>query len=118
MPKAIRRLVDAKIDLLKVTVSSDANGSIPNGGVSRIHTLFDDIADCMADEKIGTETAVRLATQNVAELLKIYPSKGALFEGSDADILITDSKYRIKKLFCLGEIRRENECLGRCVNEK
>ena len=105
--EAIRKLVDEEINLSKVTVSSDANGSIPNGGVSSIHTLLDDIVSCIIDKEINPETAISLVTENVSKVLKLYPRKGTLLEGSDADILITGKNYQIKKVFCSGKLLKD-----------
>jgi N-acetylglucosamine-6-phosphate deacetylase len=49
------------------------------------------------------EEAVRIFTENPAKALGIYPRKGALREGCDADILVTDKEYHLKMLFCMGK---------------
>ena len=104
VPDAIQRLIERKVDLSKVTVSSDANGSCPEGGVNSIATLYEDIISCIKDKGISAETAFSLVTENVAKVLKLYPRKGALMEGSDADILITDKNYNVNRLFSKGEL--------------
>lgn len=104
VPDGLRKLLDSGLDLERVTVSSDSNGSIPGGGVSKIQSLFNDIKNCIVSEKINPETAIRPVTENVAKVLKIYPQKGTLQEGSDADILITDHNFTINKLFCRGRL--------------
>lgn len=101
---ALARLQKMSLDLTRVTVSSDANGSIPGGGVSPIQALFDDIKSCIFLDDMAPEVAFRFVTENVAQCLKLYPTKGALQEGSDADILITDSNYNLIKLFCKGSL--------------
>lgn len=106
---AVQRLLKSKSDLSRVTVSSDANGSIPSGGVSEIHSLYDDIKSCIVSEQMNPETVFRLVTENVAKVLKLYPQKGTLREGSDADILITDKDYNIHKLFCRGKLMLDND---------
>lgn len=105
---AIRKLINDKIDTSKVTVSSDSNGSIPSGGVSNIKTLFDDIISCIVKGEINPEIAFSLVTENVAKILKIFPKKGTLSEKSDADILITDKNYEIKKLISMGKLLLNN----------
>lgn len=104
VPKAIARLLDAGLDLTRVTVSSDANGSTPGGGASRIQALYDDLKDSILQYGMKPETVFPLFTENVARLLKLYPRKGVLKEGSDADILITDRNYNIQMLFCRGNL--------------
>lgn len=102
VPDAVSRLVNEGIDLAKVTLSSDSNGSIPDGGVSNIKSLYDDIVSCIKSG-IKPEIAFRLVTENVAKILKLYPRKGTLQEGSDADIIVTDKNYEVNKLFCRGK---------------
>lgn len=109
VPEAVRRLLNSKSDLSRVTVSSDANGSIPGGGVGKIQCLYNDIQNCIVKEKINPEIVFPLVTENVAKVLKLYPQKGTLQEGSDADILITDKEYHIKKLFCRGKFMPDDE---------
>lgn len=107
VPDAVEQLINSGISLTNVTVSSDANGSVPNGSVSRIHTLWEDIIRCVTYKKIDPETAFSLVTRNVAKVLKLSPQKGMLLEGSDADILITNQNYDMKKLFSLGKLLKE-----------
>jgi beta-aspartyl-dipeptidase (metallo-type) len=103
VPGAIKILADSGADLSRVTISSDANGSIPGGGAAKIQVLYDDLKKCIKSG-LSPETAFRLATENVAKVLKLYPKKGALCEGSDADILITDKDFNIQMLFCRGKL--------------
>jgi Adenine deaminase len=90
-----------------VTVSSDAGGSIPGGDRANAQALYDDIVGCIR-AGVAPESAFSLATENVAKLLKLYPKKGVLAEGGDADILITDGEFNLKALFCLGRPLVEN----------
>lgn len=110
VPQAIALLVEAGVDLSNVTVSSDANGSIPEGGVSRVQDLYDDLRACMIQSVLPPEDAARLATEHVAKVLKLYPKKGVLAPGSDADILITDQNYKLQMLMCMGKLLVENGC--------
>jgi beta-aspartyl-dipeptidase (metallo-type) len=107
VPDAVERLVDNEIRLSNVTISSDANGSIPDGGVGSIQTIWDDVIHCVVDKRIKTEIVFGLVTQNVAKILKLYPNKGTLQEGSDGDILVTDRKYQMKKVFSSGKLLKE-----------
>lgn len=103
VPQAVRTVLGAGVDKTLITVSSDAHGSSPDGGVACIDSLFRDITGCIA-EGIAPETAFSLCTINVARLLKLYPHKGVLAEGSDADILLLDKNYKIKKVFSMGKL--------------
>lgn len=108
VPDALRSLVSDGTELSRVTVSSDAGGSIPAGGSARPEALFDDFTEIIRQSvkrQLPTtpQESVRLFTENPAKALKIYPKKGVLREGSDCDILITDKEYRLKMLFCMGQ---------------
>lgn len=107
--EAIRQLREANINLSRVTVSSDAGGSIPSGGTAKTSALYDDFLEIINQSVsnqlvLPPEEAICLFTQNVAKALKLYPDKGVLREGSDADILITGKDYRLKMLFCMGKL--------------
>jgi beta-aspartyl-dipeptidase (metallo-type) len=108
VPEALKKLLDSGIDVSRVTVSSDANGSIPGGGVSEIKALYSDIRNCVVNEGMNPETAFHFVTENVAKILKLYPKKGTLREGSDADIVLIDKDYHIQKLFCKGKLTVDN----------
>ena len=108
VPDAVERLISLGVDMQRVTVSSDANGSIPCGSVGKIQTLFDDIIDCIVKKGISPEAIFPLVTENAARRIKQYPRKGTLSEGSDADILILNRDYKIEKLFAMGDIVVDN----------
>ncbi len=103
VPDAVALLVAEGVALSRVTVSSDAGGSIPSGGIAQPSALFDDFAEIIKQSILSPAEAVRLFTENPAKTLGIYPKKGALREGSDADILITDKEYHLKMLFSMGK---------------
>ena len=110
VPDAIGVLIERGTNLEKVTVSSDGNGSIParNGqdtSVGRVSQLFEDIRACVLDKNFDIGVVLKTVTSNVAKVLKLYPKKGSLSEGSDADILILDKdNFNIDTLMVGGEI--------------
>lgn len=104
VPRAIKRLADGGIDLSKVTVSSDANGSVPEGGTTKIQALYEDFRNCILQSKMEPGLISGLFSENVARILKLYPKKGVLRVESDADILITDSNYEIRMLIGMGKL--------------
>ncbi len=108
IPDAIEKLIKQGVDLQRVTISSDANGSIPEGGVGEIQTLFDDIRNCIVEKNINPEVIFSLVTENVSKRLKQHPNKGVLAEGSDADIIILDKNYQLQKLFSMGKLMVNN----------
>jgi beta-aspartyl-dipeptidase (metallo-type) len=104
VPEAVARLQEAKADLARVTVSSDANGSVPGGGTASIQALYDDVRACIQDGILPPDGAFRLVTENVARCLKLHPAKGVLQEGSDGDILVTDRQFNLVKLIAGGSL--------------
>jgi beta-aspartyl-dipeptidase (metallo-type) len=112
VPDAVSRLISSGLELSRVTVSSDANGS-SGSDVTKIGSLYRDITDTIRRKNIPPETAFSLVTENPAKILKLYPGKGTLLEGSDADIILTDREYAVQKLFCKGRQFIEN---GRVIN--
>ena len=102
VPQAIAKLIDADIDLTRVTVSSDSNGSTPGGSPGKIGVLYEDLKNSIVQNRLEPETVWPLFSENAAKVLGLFPKKGVLQEGSDADILITDRKYNPQMLFCRG----------------
>lgn len=101
-----------------VTMSSDGNGSVPvwnekkemiGIGAGLVENLHAAVAALVRQENIPLEQAVRPCTENVARALKLWPRKGCLTEGADADILLLDDDLRVDSLFAGG---RQMLCHG------
>lgn len=103
VPEAVKSLIQRGVELSRTTISSDAGGSIPGGGTAKAKALYDDIIGCI-NAGVPIDNAFRLATENVAKALKLYPRKGTIKEGSDADILITDKNLKMVFLFGMGKL--------------
>jgi beta-aspartyl-dipeptidase (metallo-type) len=104
VPRAVAVLADEGVGLSQVTVSSDAGGSTPSGGVTRAAALFEDFKEIIKQSVLPPEEAVRLFSENPAKRLRLYPGKGTLLPGSDADILLTDKDLNVRKVFCKGRL--------------
>ncbi len=91
---AVKELLEAGIPMEHITVSSDGNGSMKvdgnggNTGVGSVRQLLADMASCILEKGVPFETAISLVTENVAKVLSLFPAKGRLAPGSDADVLI------------------------------
>lgn len=109
---AVLELLEAGTPMDRVTVSSDGNGSMKTGGntgVGSVRQLLEDIAGCILEKGIPAETALSLVTANVAKILALYPSKGRLAPGSDADVLVLNSPdMTLDKLFVRGSLLADN----------
>ncbi|MDD4626945.1 MAG: beta-aspartyl-peptidase [Syntrophomonas sp.] len=109
--KALAILAAQGINLEKVTVSSDGNGSAPNeGGINNIGQLLNDIRACVLENNLQLSMVIKTVTLNPARVLKIYPQKGCLLPGSDADILILrESDLSIYRLLARGQVVVEDQ---------
>ncbi|MHB8062920.1 MAG: amidohydrolase family protein, partial [Ruminiclostridium sp.] len=109
---AIRKLVDIGADTGRVTMSSDAYGSIPvfdgKGNVISSNTvstkiLFEELRIAIKDLGVDTQKAVSIITTNPAKILKIDDKKGSLEVGKDADCVICDKDLNIINVFAKGK---------------
>jgi beta-aspartyl-dipeptidase (metallo-type) len=107
---ALKKIIKEGLDISKVTLSSDGNGGMPpqkdgSSGICRIIELYNDIKTCILEENISIEVALSFVTSNVARILGLYPQKGSLSEGSDADILVLNKEdLSIDSMFINGEL--------------
>lgn len=109
VPEALSIFSKKNLDMQKVTVSSDGNGSIPaeggkHTGVGLVKQLYEDIKESIINEGVEISKAIAAVTANVARILGMYPQKGTIAAGSDADILVLESgSLKIKELIVKGE---------------
>lgn len=114
VPDALKLLLSRGVNMEKITVSSDGNGSVPSAdggssGIGKVVQLFNDVRSCILDKNIKVDIAIKTVTANVAKVLKLYPKKGALMAGSDADIIILNKNdLSIKGLIIGGGTFIEN----------
>ena len=110
-----------KAGIEKMNVSSDSNGSIPVWNEKRdavvdvkvggMEPLFEVIRNLIRDFGVDLETAIQLITSNVAKALEIYPAKGALLPGSDADIVLLDKDLNIDTVMAKGKLMMKHKNL-------
>ena len=68
--------------------------------------MWNDFAACARGE--GLEVALVLAAENPAKRLGLYPEKGCVAPGSDADLLVLGKDYEIEWLILKGKIAIEH----------
>lgn len=110
---AIKKLISMGADMSRVTMSSDAYGSVPTfddkGNVIssvtvKTEILFQELKTAILQCGVDTEKAVSIITRNASEILKIDKRKGSLEVGKDADCVICDRNLNIVKVFAMGKM--------------
>ena len=103
---------ETNADLL--TISSDSNGSMPKWdknherivgmGVGDIGNLYRVVREMVMNKCMPLEKALTFITSNVATALSLYPRKGSVQIGSDADIVLLDEDYLIDSVIAKGRL--------------
>ena len=95
----------------QILMSSDGNGSAARyddqGHVESLvasdpRTLCAEFRDCVLAEGLSMTQALAPITSNVAKAFSLFPAKGALTVGSDADVLVLAADLRPWSLFAKG----------------
>ena len=96
----------------RITMSSDSNGSMPKWdgkreriigmGVGKMTDLYRAVRRMAAEENVPLERVLPLITSNVAKALDLYPKKGAVQAGSDADLVLLDQDLNIDGVIARG----------------
>jgi beta-aspartyl-dipeptidase (metallo-type) len=109
--KAIMKCLENDVSIDNITMSSDGNGSMPLFDndcqvkgllVSELDSLYYELRD-LVKEGLNLSDALKVVTQNPAMSLKLYPQKGTLNIGSDADIVVMDKDLNIEHVFAKGK---------------
>lgn len=110
--EAVARALKARIDPRQISLSSDANASLPEFDEQRrfiglkpgrLSSLFEVLGECINEHHISIEHALRCASTTAADTLKL-PRKGRLAEGTDADfIVLAEERWAIDQVWALGK---------------
>lgn len=110
--KAVMECIRDGVPIGNITVSSDGNGSVPKYdhkgniigiGVGRIDSSYLVFKNLIKVEGLDISAALPFFTSNVADVLEIYPHKGCIQQGSDADILVLDQDLNLDRVFAMGK---------------
>lgn len=109
--EGLKKIVDAGLPISNVTFSSDGNGSMPifdkSGkviglGICDVLSLYREVKSAIQDYNIEIESAIKVITSNVADILKLK-DKGRIEKGKDADLVIVNKKdLNIDMVFAKG----------------
>jgi beta-aspartyl-dipeptidase (metallo-type) len=111
--EALRQLLSAKVAVEQITLSSDANGSMPvfdkKGSLIRltvadIQNLYEEFRHLITEEGFPVADILKCITLNPAKRIKIDGFKGSLEEGKDADLIVFDPDWRIDRVYSLGKL--------------
>jgi beta-aspartyl-dipeptidase (metallo-type) len=107
-PEAFSWLLGTGVPLEKITLSSDAGGTNPDSPDGQGHPvdLWNDFAACARGA--GLEAALAAASENPARRLGLYPEKGSIAAGSDADLLVLGGNFSIEWLILKGKVTVEH----------
>jgi len=101
-----------------VTISTDSNGSMPKWndkkemigiGAGKIDSMPENVAAMVTAHGFPLERAILPATKNIAGALRLYPKKGVLAPGSDADITLLGDDLLPDTVFAGGKLMMKNK---------
>lgn len=111
--QALMRIKEEDVCMDQVTLSSDgqgswskydAQGNLVQIGVSDVDTIYKQIIYLVKQKNWSMEDALALGCRNVAKALELYPQKGAIQKGSDADLLLWDKDLTLDTVIAQGNI--------------
>ena len=117
LPKVLSR-VWPELNKSLTTISSDSNGSMPKWdathehvigmGVGKMTSLFNTVRE-LVRMGIPLEDILPCITKNVAEALLLYPRKGTVQAGSDADLVLLREDLTIDTVIARGRKLMEGQ---------
>lgn len=115
VPEALSQIKAAGLPLTQVTVSSDANGSLPvfdkkgqllGLTVASQKDFLQAFRRVVLDKILTLEEAIQVFSSNAARFYKLQ-GKGKLLPGFDADILLFDESFTLQYVFSRGKVMVE-----------
>lgn len=109
--RSIAELLSAGAPAEHITMTSDANGSLPDfdedGNLVRLEmgepaSILREIRDAVHQENVDMETALKVATINPASILKLT-AKGRIMENYDADLVLLDKDMQVDTVIARGQ---------------
>lgn len=116
--KCIIMAKEKDIPTENITISSDGYGSwskydesgnLVEMGVSSVSSLHSEFKSMVHELNFSIEDALTYITSNVAKALEIFPKKGSISEGSDADLLLLDDNLDIDTVIANGKIMIQDQ---------
>lgn len=113
--RAVRRMLDGGAPWDHITLSSDGNVGMPlrnEAGeqiglyLERVSSLWEEIRDLIRDG-MPPEEAIVLGSRHPAQRLGLFPRKGSLEVGGDADIVVAGEDWDIEDVYLGGRLGLE-----------
>ena len=124
---SLKKAKQEGVPMEKITISSDGqgswsiyniNGALQKIGISDVDTVLKQIQFEVMNGFMSLTEAISLATLNVAKALGLYPNKGCIQQGSDADLLILNTDLTLDTVIANGKIMvKEGKILQKGVYE-
>ncbi|MFQ3789102.1 beta-aspartyl-peptidase [Halomonas sp. A29] len=109
--EAVARALHARVEPSRITLSSDANASLPRFDAQRrfvglepgrLASLFEAVGECVNEHGVPLEQALGVASTHAAEALGL-DAKGRLEPGRDADLLVlAEGEWSIDEVWAQG----------------
>ncbi|WP_303971809.1 beta-aspartyl-peptidase [Faecalicoccus pleomorphus] len=115
--QALMKIKEEGVCMDQVTLSSDgqgswskydARGNLLQIGVSYVDTIYKQIVYLVKQKNWSMEDALALGCRNVAKALELYPKKGVIQKGGDADLLLWDKDLNLDTVIAQGNILMKN----------
>lgn len=111
--KGVKALLEKGVSINQITISSDAQGSLPvfdemgrltGLKVGKSSSVLECIRQLYFNEKLDLDKAIQVATSNPADILKLN-HKGRIKPGCDADlVLLNKETLEVETVICKGQI--------------
>lgn len=109
----IKMAEEENVPLENITISSDgygswskydSSGNMLEIGVSQVETLYKEFVSMVTEFHIDFEKSLRFFTSNIAKALNLYPKKGVIKEGADADIILLNDNMEVRTVIANGKL--------------
>lgn len=118
--KCIMKAKEQGVDLKRITLSSDGMGSWSNYdkegnlikiGYSAVDTIYHEICSLVKEEGMDLSEALTFATSNTAHSLELFPRKGCVRVGADADLLLMQDDLSLDMVMAQGQMMMQDGVL-------
>ncbi len=110
---ALARVLQAEGSLKGITLTSDGNGSLPSFDaqgnltgmiVGPVDLLVKELRQAVLQKGLPMEEIISAVTENSARVLNIYPRKGTVQPGCDADFVVLTADLEVRHVVAKGRV--------------